>query len=558
MKKLMVLAASLLMAGSAFAAGAGARLVAPNATFAFGAPGIASGPTTTNNDDACDISVAPVATLLLPYFEVDFRSPATTARTTLFTITNTSRLPQIAHVVIWTDWSFAALDFNIFLTGYDVQSINLYDVFNRGVIAPVSSSAAGTSISNVALSPVGTSPPNQPNAAPATNISNPNHNHSGGASDVTNACVSLPGNLGPYLADLQQVFTTGVAGVIIGSGCGSFRLGGTHTNAIGYITVDVDSTCSTSLPGPIAGGTYSGSEILFDNVLIGDYQDVNPNSTTGNYAGGNPMVHIRAIPEGGPVGSNPGTNLPFTFYDRYNFGGNSAIGGPISVGTQLTNGNNRQLDRRQPLPAVFAARWIQGGTTGFNTNYKIWREGITGPNSTTCTATVPSANSALAIVELVRFDEHENSNSVAPPNVISPPPPSITNVLPETSSTSTSSSIFPGLTLSGDLGGWMYMNLNNNFNNVTGVYSNPALDNPVGHPNFVGRPSQNWTIISMFAEGRYSVDFDAAWLGNGCSPAVLSGTTIGPIGGVPVCPAGSNPALCVPGVAPYTGTNTTP
>src|SRR6267142_1618186 len=133
MKKLLALAASLLVAGSAFAAGSGTRSIAPNATFAFGSPGIASGPTTTNNDDACDISVAPTTTLLLPYFEVDFVSTAATARTTLFTITNTSRVPQIAHVVLWTDWSFAALDFNIFLTGYDVQSINLYDVFNRGI-----------------------------------------------------------------------------------------------------------------------------------------------------------------------------------------------------------------------------------------------------------------------------------------------------------------------------------------------------------------------------------------------------------------------------------------
>jgi hypothetical protein len=72
------------------------------------------------------------------------------------------------------------------------------------------------------------------------------------------------------------------------------------------------------------------------------------------------------------------------------------------------------------------------------------------------------------------------------------------------------------------------------------------------------RASQNWVIVSMFAEGRYSVDFDAAWLGNGCSAPVAGGTTIGPVGGVPVCPAGSNPALCQPGVAPYTGTNVTP
>jgi len=60
----------------------------------------------------------------------------------------------------------------------------------------------------------------------------------------------------------------------------------------------------------------------------------------------------------------------------------------------------------------------------------------------------------------------------------------------------------------------------------------------------------------MFAEGRYSVDFDAAWLGNGCSAPVAQGNTIGPAGGTPVCPQGATG--CTPGVAPYIGTNVTP
>src|ERR671926_332154 len=138
MKKLIILMAVLLVATSAFA-GASLR-VAPNATFNNGLL-----PTSTNNDDTCDIaSNAPAATLLLPFFDVDFNSPATTARTTLFTIVNTSDLPQIAHVVVWTDWSFPALDLNIFLTGYDVQGINLYDIFARSTIAPITSTTSGT------------------------------------------------------------------------------------------------------------------------------------------------------------------------------------------------------------------------------------------------------------------------------------------------------------------------------------------------------------------------------------------------------------------------------
>jgi hypothetical protein len=55
------------------------------------------------NDDSCDISVAPAATLLLPYFEVDFVSTARTARTTIFTVTNVSAQPRIAHVTLSAD-----------------------------------------------------------------------------------------------------------------------------------------------------------------------------------------------------------------------------------------------------------------------------------------------------------------------------------------------------------------------------------------------------------------------------------------------------------------------
>jgi hypothetical protein len=568
MKKFVVLAmmAALLMAGSAFAT---TKTIAPNATFPFGNAGIASGPATTNNDDSCDISVAPAATLLLPYFEVDFKSPATTARTTLFTITNTSPYPQIAHVVVWTDWSYAALDFNIWLTGYDVQSINLYDIFNRGVIAPVSASLAGTSFQpggTTGLSPVGTNPPNQPDATPFGDSANPNHNHSGSLADVSAACVNLPGTLlQQYLLDLQLIFTTGTGGVIIGAGC-TGKIGGVHANAIGYITVDVDSTCSTSFPGPLAtGGTYSNTEILYDNVLIGDYQDVNPNAATGNYAGGNPMVHIRAVPEGGPAGSNPGTNLPYTFYDRYNTGGAFGSGSA----TSLTSGPNRLADRRQPLPNTFAARYIEGGATGFNTNYKIWREGITGPSATACGTAAGTANvfqnSTLLLPEVVRFDEHENSNAVAPIGQISPPPPSVTNVLPETSSTSTTSGKYPGTTGSGDVAGWMFLNLDNrNTGANINVYSDPSLNNAAAHPTFTRalRASQNWVIIAMFAEGRYSVDFDAAHLGNGCTPVTATGAPIQPAGGVFVCPTTGTPLCTIVGgvytnTAPGAGAPTT-
>jgi hypothetical protein len=500
MKKLFVwaMAATLLTAGSAFAT---QNLHAGSAATAGSAFFTGTGPTTTNNDDSCDISTAPAATLLLPYFEVDIASNQTTAQTTLFTITNVTQIPQIAHVTVWTDLSYPVLDFNIFLTGYDVQGINLYDVIARGFVA----STVGTSIDD-AISPIG--------ARSLDNDANPNF-----LASVASDCSILPGPIpANILADVRSGLTTGRI-----SACGSSQVGLVHANAIGYVTVDVAATCSVALP---IEPTYYSGEILFDNVLIGDYQQINPNPATGNYAGGNPMVHIRAVPEGGPAGAPAvPTNLPYTFYDRYTLGNTV-----------------RTIDRRQPLPSAFAARFIQGGTGAFNTNFKIWREGVTGPLAA-CSAYVRNGASGteMQVRDIVRFDEHENPTVNAQQTRVSPVQ-TTTVVLPETSSTSTSAGIYPPLSTSGDVGGWMYLNLNNGGSiaysvTTAGVSQATAptirdfrTGTSTTNANAV-RQNQDWVIVSLFAEGRYSVDFDAAWLGNGCSPApaVTTNTTTPPV-----------------------------
>src|SRR3954453_1516633 len=95
-----------------------------------------------DNDDTCDIKVGPAATLLLPYFEVDISGES--GQTTLFTITNVTRYPQLPHVTLWTDGAYPVLTFNLYLTGYDVQSINLADVLIRDVIAPPGGTTSAT------------------------------------------------------------------------------------------------------------------------------------------------------------------------------------------------------------------------------------------------------------------------------------------------------------------------------------------------------------------------------------------------------------------------------
>ena len=475
MKKYFVFAiAVMVMLGGQLAASGLRAEVRPDAVFSAGSPA------TTNNDDSCDISILPAATLLVPYFEVDIQSPPSTARTTLWTITNVTAIPQIAHVTVWTDLSFPVLDFNIFLTGYDVQSINMYDVIARGIIAPNTGTSNETDEGTRSLDNI---------------TGNPNF---AGSAAVT--CAVLPGVIPPsILADMQLALTVGRY-----SSCGTSRIGGTHSNAIGYITIDVSSTCSTTLP---LDASYYTGEILFDNVLTGDVMQVNPNPAIGNYAGGTPMVHLRAVPEGGAAGSLPGTNLPYTFYNRY------------------TPNVARTADRRQPLPSTFAARFIEGGTGGFNTNFKVWREGVTG--STAACATYAN-NANLAVSEFVRFDEHENPTTQASGVIISPAP-STQVVLPETSSVSTASSTFPPLSSIGDVAGWMYLNLNNG---GSAIYSStPPL--PGGTTSIGPRPSQNWVTVSMFAEGRFAVDFDATALSNGCTPAAAISTAVAPIAPAP-------------------------
>lgn len=467
MKKLFTLTmvVALLTAGAALAA---PWQIAPNATFATGQPA------TTNNDDSCDISNAPAATLLLPVFEVDINNTnKSTAVDTLFTITNTSHIPQIAHITVWTDWSVPVLDFNVWLTGYDVQSISLYDIIARGLLPGGGSEEPEGDLS-------------------ADEDSNPNHR-----GDAVDTCFDLPTQVPPtILADLRTALTTGNTAACTGSS----RIGSNNhgANAVGYVTIDVTAYCSNSLP---TDPNYYITEILFDNTLIGDVIRVNPTATSGNYAGADILVPIRAIPEGGPFDgsfdgfgnslnpANP-TNFPFTYYDRY------------------TPTTRREADRRQPLPSEFAARYIAGGAGNFGTRMAIWREGVT-RGLPTC-GTNAAQNGGLTLADVVRFDESENPTAfgVTVPRV-SPVPPATPISTPEASlQVVGTSTIFPPQTTeSSDVGGWMYLNLNNG--------------NPAGAGS--ARPSQNWVEVQMTAEGRYGIDFAAAHLANGCTPATPAG-----------------------------------
>jgi len=448
----------------------------------------AASPSTVNNDDSCDVTVGPAATLLLPYFEVDLNPANAAGQTTIFTVTNVMRFPQVAHVTLWTDHGYPVMAFNIYLGGYDVQSINVRQILVDRIIG----STSGTSSSS----------------------------HVGELSTRTNPnlrspldCAVLPGVVAEsVIAPVRDALTKGVFTDPLGGSC--TNIGDVHANAIGYATIDVVASCTSRLP---TDPLYYTNDLLFDNVLIGDYQQIAPHPAgerSAFDAGVNPLVHIRAVPEGGGAGSNVATGLPYTFYDRY------------------TPASTRTLDRRQPLPATFAARFIQGGPGAFRTNLNIWREGI---GSGSCADAAASAR--MDVAEVVRFDEHENPFSFGGG-------PSVpTARLPATSSTSSSNALYPPMN-SPDVGGWFYLNLNNG--GSTTYSANLGLLAPIGSTTITGpRPSQNWVTVTMFSsldpDKTVAAEFDAASLGNGCSPAAFqsSAVPIGPAGGVFACPPGT-------------------
>jgi hypothetical protein len=223
---------------------------------------------------------------------------------------------------------------------------------------------------------------------------------------------------------------------------------------------------------------YKGT-LRYDNILIGEYVQSNGAQ---NFAQGSPMVHIRAIPEGGTAASRSSdplrhsVNFPRTFYSRYQ--------------TSLS----KVTDARQPLPSAFAARWLSGGTGDFQTSLKIWREG--GPAA----GCAPRAERTPDVADLVTFDENENALGLEPRNCgpIGAACPAFRTELPLTGRYRHTRQDSPFPYLSDAPGGWMYLNLDD--------------------PEREGA-QQGWVISSLQAEGRYSTDLDATALGNGCSPA---------------------------------------
>jgi len=349
----------------------------------------------------CTVDDVPGATLLLPYFEVDLGN--TSGVTTLFSINNASATAVLTHVVVWSDLSVPVLDFNVYLTGYDVQSVNLADILVRGQLPQTAS--AGQDPADT-ISPKGTF-----------------------SQDINFASCTgqLPISTLPatFISHLQTSLTGQFSSLL--GGCAGLAYG--DNIARGYVTVDTVNNCTLRFPGDLgyfaAGGTGDATN---QNVIWGDYFYVN--SAT-NRADGETLVHIEAS------ATNPETSVAgqYTFYGRYV--------------------NWTAADNREPLATNFASRFINGGAFTGGTNLVAWRDSKVKQGAFKC-GTTP-AWYPLGQEQIVIFDEQEHP--VVPQSFpVSPQPPQ-SGIIPfpaEAQSTKVGGAAFP---VPYNFG-WVFLNLN--------------------------------------------------------------------------------------------------
>jgi hypothetical protein len=398
------------------------------------------------------IDQVPAATLLLPYFEVDLDNP--NGVQTLFSINNASATAILAHVTIWSDLSVPTLIFNVYLTGYDVQTINMRDIFVTGQLPQTASSGQD---------PKDTISPHGP-FSQDINFASCN----GFLPLKTLQQISAEQGF-DYIQHLQQAHT-GKASAVLGNKCAGQDIG--DRVARGYVTVDTVNACTILTAGDPgyfgAGGTGTATN---QNVLWGDYFYINSGQ---NFAQGETLVHIEASPGTGVAGTgtyvaNPETSVPgqYTFYGRY-------------VGWTAA-------DNREPLSTNFATRFLNGGVFTGGTTLTVWRDSKVDQDAFTCPAAAGSRPPWYPLGQegLVVFDEQENATSIT-----GTPFPA------EANRTKVGAANFPvPYTF-----GWIYLNLNQS-NAAAGL--NPPED-PLA--------AQAWVTSIHDASGRFSVGYNATLL----------------------------------------------
>ncbi len=397
----------------------------------------------------CTVDSRPAATLLIPYFQATFNADGTflsgpSALDTLVTIGNASSALMIAHVNVFNDRSELVLDFNVALTGFDVQSWSmasvlrgnlpstgffsgspaaLRDACQRNCAVPgagaggcvVSGNFAGIYPTSATRGFIRINP-----ASPATGLDN------------SRAQTNYPP--GPFPPSFLFDVLDSLDVTLDTRAC----LGGTDgaiTNPIhGYLTIDHANYCNLSSPRDQV--YYNNDAIGMENNLWGDYIFT---SGAGIGTVGFPAVAIEAQSTGTPGSlvtsstfADAGAPINVrTFYRRY-YLTDTLCAAANCAGFTSNPWNQGVGDQREPLGLKYAARWFN--TTAVTSSFNVWRASSAPGNTPLSPGTdlvdllgptvggVLRCTSIEPVVTLNFYDEDENQTTTGgcPSPCISP------------------------------------------------------------------------------------------------------------------------------------------
>lgn len=292
----------------------------------------------------------PAATLLIPYFEVDL-SDTYQGPVTIFSVANASATAVLAHVTLWTDRGVPTLAFDIYLTGYDMEWVDLRLLFD-GILPQTAD--AGSDPADV-VSPHGpfSQDINYPGSSPP--------------------CGGLQTRMSTDIVAAIRAAHTGQASAIFSGSCGATDYG--DGIARGFVTVDTVNQCNLLVP---TDPTYFTSFVTVQNVLFGAYWVVN---RAQNFAIGDALTAIEAS-YSDPLTDGAGD---YTFYGR------------------LANVNGTGSDHREGLPTSWMGRFLNGGPFNGGTGALVWRDAW--PAAPFTCGNPPAG---LGQAQVAAFDEQES------------------------------------------------------------------------------------------------------------------------------------------------------
>jgi len=390
----------------------------------------------------CTVDQRPAATLLVPYFQAAFNpdlSVVTGASRldTIVTIGNASSAPMIAHVNVFNERSVLVLDFNIALTGFDIQSF-----FASSIL---SGTLPSTPVGKTHTSP---DPFVLANDVCQRNPAAPTYPTAAGYIRVRPTSPALPedNTLATALYPVPAFGATGTfAQQVLDSldntpdslGCDSGLVDGVLAGTLrGYMTIDHANYCNLSNPSDPT--YYANDAIGMENNLWGEVIFI---SGTGIGTFGGSTVNIEADrafsnEQGGGQYTTAAQIAARnrTFYSRYwspvtEVFCTNCVGGGVNDLSARAPWNQGFGDEREPLGLKYAVRYFDGN--GVSSFWRVWRGGGTNiPNLTGTPA--GDCDDALVIPSVVIYDEDENVVviSVTPLPSPLPPPTQVPNAFP--------------------------------------------------------------------------------------------------------------------------------